>query len=385
MFLSVWLWYRSNNTIYSKSKSMHEIRLENLTYFYDSRKCDGLDRINFHLEPGQLCALLGPSGSGKTTLLKLMAKELTAQKGQYLNSLNGTTALYLPFENTYAHTEPEMTLIQYLSQNNVNINEDSIRDQISFLELSDEFYSSLKSLSLGQWHRAQLAKFFFTDATLLLLDEPFIHLDPSRRQFIADSLLRLAKENNKIVCWSTHFLDDALMLADKVLILQHGVQQQFSTTKDAFWAPANLFVAQYFGENNLVMATPSHQLNQSPQQFIEMETAIGKIPVLTSLDHNTSKEVILMCRPHLCQVELITDENDSLEDFNQSKSWKMFLKKISFFGAYQRLEFYDQHRTWWVDLATQPLSKDSPTQNFQLDVAYWVKVPHSAWSILKSY
>lgn len=355
---------------------MNELRLENLAYFYDSRKCDGLDRINFTLKPGQLCALLGPSGSGKTTLLKLIAGNLKAQKGSLHNSLKGKTALYLPFENTSTIDQPEMTLLQYLSQDGLSTDEDSIRDQISFLELSDEFYSPLKSLSLGQWHRAQLAKFFFTEATLLLLDEPFIHLDPSRRQFIADSLLRLAKENNKIVCWSTHFLDDALMLADNVLILQHGVQQQFSSTAEAFWAPSNLFVAQYFGDNNLLMAIPS---NRSIQEF---DTALGTITLDFNSQLVTSKEVILMCRPHLCQVYPLTVDPQTSD---KSQTWKMILKKISFFGAYQRLEFYHQHRSWWVDVATIPWRENGSNSNFLLDQEYWISVPYSAWSLLKSY
>ncbi len=355
---------------------MNELRLDNLTFFYDSRKCDGLDRINFTLQPGQLCALLGPSGSGKTTLLKLIAGELKAQKGSLSNTLLGKTALYLPFENTTSQDQLELTLLQYLSQDSSIEHEDFIRDQISFLELSDEFHSPLKSLSLGQWHRAQLAKFFFTDATLLLLDEPFIHLDPSRRQFIADSLLRLAKENNKIVCWSTHFLDDALMLADKVLILQHGVQQQFSSTHEAFWTPNNLFVAQYFGDNNLLMAIPSGQ------NKLELETALGKIKLMGNYQIETSKEVILMCRPHLCKVYPLNDEAQFSSDIQR---WKMNLKKISFFGAYQRLEFYHQQRSWWVDVATNPWREENATSNFLIDEEYWIGVPNSAWSILKSY
>jgi iron(III) transport system ATP-binding protein len=355
---------------------MNDLRLDNVTFIYDSRKCDGLDRINFELQAGQLCAILGPSGSGKTTLLKLIAGELKPHKGSIIYGANKNVALYLPFESTAHIAQQEITLLQYLMQDSINANEDLIRDQISFLELSDEFYSPLKSLSLGQWHRAQLAKFFFTDATLLLLDEPFIHLDPSRRQFIAQSLLRLAKENNKIVCWSTHFLEDGLMLADKILILQHGVQQQFSASQEAYWQPNNLFVAQYFGDNNLLMAIPNHQ-----EKYV-FDTALGKI----SYPIESSKEVILMCRPHLCRVHI---EEPASNIGRDSKYWKMILKKISFFGAFQRLEFYHQQRSWWVDLSTSPWRENvTPTpysSSFLLDEEYWIEVPNSAWSILKSY
>lgn len=349
---------------------MKQIALEHITFFYDTRKCDGLDKIHFSLQGGELCAILGPSGSGKTTLLKLIAGEIQPQKGILKSLEKETTALYLPFENTQHINNTDMTLIEYLSADMKDPNEDLIRDQISFLELSDEFYSPLKSLSLGQWHRAQLARFFYTEASLLLLDEPFIHLDPSRRQFIADSLLRLAKENNKIVCWSTHFIDDALLLADKILVLQHGVQQQFSSAYDAYWNPQNLFVAQYFGDNNLLMAYPKSSSSS------EFETALGKIPIPPHLIINSPKEVILMCRPHLAEISTVEDKN--------STSWKMTLKKISFFGAYSRLELYNQSRTWWVDVPSSPvLSKYSP--QYLIDEEYWVSVPQSSWTILNSY
>jgi len=346
------------------------ITLEQISYFYDSRKCDGLDKINFHLKAGELCAILGPSGSGKTTLLKLIVKKIFPHKGNIqLNSISGTT-LYLPFENIQHLESSDVTLIEYLCANNAQLNEDLVRDQISFLELSDEFYSPLKSLSLGQWHRAQLAKFFYTDASILLLDEPFIHLDPSRRQFIADSLLRLAKENQKIVCWSTHFLDDALMLADKVLILQHGVQQQFSSPNEVYWKPQNLFVAQYFGDNNLIMAMPNHG---KPNSYT---TALGEIHLPQNSTVWESKEVILMCRPHQSKISL-SEDTDTL-------SWKMFLKKISFFGAYFRLELYNQNRTWWVDVpaSAQALYEKLPYLEGE---EYWVSVPLTSWVVLSSY
>jgi len=349
---------------------MNQLQLENITYFYDHRKCDGLDKINFQLKAGELCALLGPSGSGKTTLLKLIANVIQPQKGSIHTHLIEGFALYLPFENTRHLKNTEQTLIEYLSSDLKNANEDLIRDQISFLELSDEFYSPLISLSLGQWHRAQLAKFFYTQASLLLLDEPFIHLDPSRRQFIADSLLRLAKENNKIVCWSTHFLDDALMLADKILILQHGVQQQFSSTQDVYWNPQNLFVAQYFGENNLLMANPTTKNSN------EFETTLGKITLPLAQNSPVNKEVILMCRPHLSTI--------SHEKNLHAASWKMFLKKISFFGAYSRFELYNQSHTWWVDIPTNPNLEQNKAQ-FIIGEEYWVSVSSSSWKVLNSY
>lgn len=351
---------------------MIHLSLEEITYFYDSRKCDGLSNINFTLAPGQLCALLGPSGSGKTTLLKLIAGQLRPQKGKLTNQLSGPAALYIPQDNIQHNIQKtDLTLVQYLAQDMKNFDEDLIRDQISFLELSDEFYSPLNSLSLGQWHRAQLAKFFYTDAQLLLLDEPFIHLDPTRRQFIADSLLRLAKENNKIVCWSTHFLDDALLLADKILVLQYGVQQQFDSGSDLYWKPGNLFVAQYFGANNLLMATPHAN---GPGKF---ETILGNIDLSGNQQFQKSKEVVLMCRPHLSKV-LTTHEKQSI--IQDADRWQMILKKISFFGAYQRLEFHYQQTTWWVDIPTT-----TQINNLEIDQEYCIEIPKSAWSVLINY
>ncbi len=347
---------------------MQTLSAKNATYIYDSKKCDGVDKINFDLEPGQLCAILGPSGSGKTTLLKLLAKNLSPQKGSVNIPSHLQTALYLPFESLDQQRFGKITLLDFLRED-TTLHEDIIRDQISFLELSDELHSPLAHLSLGQWHRAQLGKFFFNDSSLLLLDEPFIHLDPSRRQFIADCLLRLAKENNKFVFWSTHFIDDALLLADKILLLQHGVQQQFSSPSDLYWKPENLFAAQYLGANNLILATPSDD-----QRF---ETALGTIQTHSENALGLgSSEVVLMCRPHLCNVQ-------SHRQNNAQHQWLMVLKKISFFGAYQRLEFQHQQRTWWVDVPS--MLNNSNNQIFEVDQEYWVEVPTHAWTILKTY
>ena len=352
---------------------MTNLKIQNLSFFYDNRKCDGVDRINFELKGGELCAILGPSGSGKTTLLKIIAKMLKPQNGSIEYSTDLVTELYMPHDHVHqlGHAANQ-TLIEYLSGGNEIIH-DKIRDQIAFMELSDEFFSPLKNLSTGQWHRAQLAKYFYNDNDLLLLDEPFIHLDPSRRQYIAECLLRLAKENKKIVLWSTHFLDDALMLADNILLLQHGVQQQFSNPMEMYWKPDNLFVASYSGENNLLMASTTNV----PGEF---KTQLGTVhlPDESLTSHN--KDVILMCRPHLCS--LVLDSQLSVKK-SESNLWKMRLEKISFFGKYKRLEFQIEGKLWWVDVEIS--ANEVVNAKLILKNEYWIEVPATSWVVLNTF
>lgn len=357
---------------------MKNIKLHHLSYFYDHRKSDGVDKINLTLSAGELCSVIGPSGSGKTTLLKLISNQLTPQRGTIELPLNATIGYYTPSETPWdiIHNTKMITLMDYLKED-TTLSEDTIRDQVSFLELSDDLQTQLIHLSTGQWHRAQMAKFFFKDHQVLLLDEPFVYLDPNRRQFIAESLLRLAKENNKIVLWITHFIEDALLLSDKILLLQYGVQQQFSTPIDLYWKPENLFSALYLGPNNLILGVPTE--NET------FNTVLGTIKAPSTnqgLNENASlKEVLLMCRPHLCSVHLLPQHENSLSPFTQ---WKMTLKKVSFLGSIQRLEFTSGLRPWWVDLPALT-SNDSRNLKFEIDNDYWITIPNQSWVILPTY
>lgn len=159
------------------------------------------------------------------------------------------------------------------------------------------------------------------------------------------------------------------MLADKLLVLQYGVQQQFSSPYEVYWKPHNLFVAQYFGDNNLLFATPSSKNTH------ELMTALGSITITHNNSIPIGKELLLMCRPH--QSVISSYENKDV------LSWKMCLKKVSFFGAYWRLELYNQTRTWWVDVASSFVNQSSIP--FVVGEDYWISVPPSSWVILHSY
>ncbi len=184
-----------------------------------------LQDVTFAVREGEFCALIGPSGCGKTTLLHILAG-LTAPTG-------GTVTLpprrpgHLPAAVVFQGTStfPWFTVLQNVEYGlrlmGVPPRERRERAlqhirQVGLLPFADAFPSQL---SEGMRQRVSIARALATDPDVLLMDEPFANLDEQNRLLLQDELLRIWQEQRKTVLFVTHSLDEALRLADRVLVM----------------------------------------------------------------------------------------------------------------------------------------------------------------------
>jgi sulfate/thiosulfate transport system ATP-binding protein len=217
-----------------------------------------LDDVSLHIPTGQLTALLGPSGGGKSTLLRIIAGLEHADQGSV--SIEGLDATHLPAQKrNVGFVFQHYAAFKHLSVfRNVafgleirKVPKDQIRARVhELLELVhlSQFADRLPSqLSGGQRQRMALARALAVEPNVLLLDEPFGALDAKVRKELRDWLRRLHDEVHVTTVFVTHDQEEALEVADEIVIINEGRIEQVGTPDELYDAPANDFVMRFVG------------------------------------------------------------------------------------------------------------------------------------------
>ena len=177
-----------------------------------------LDGIDLSLRAGDFIALLGPSGTGKTTLLRILAGLDTADAGQVL----------VPRVRSVVFQEPRLVMAHRVWRNVVlgarRASKARSRAIQALTEVGLQTHSDAwpVTLSGGEAQRVALARALATEPALLLLDEPFAALDALTRIRMHDLVARLYARHQPAVMLVTHDVDEAILLADRVLVLSDG-------------------------------------------------------------------------------------------------------------------------------------------------------------------
>jgi sulfate/thiosulfate transport system ATP-binding protein len=227
---------------------------------------NALREVSLTVPSGELVALLGPSGSGKTTLLRIIAGLETPDEGSVL--FNGEKA-------TERHVRERR--VGFVFQHYALFRHMTVFDNIAFGlqvkprktrpargEIRDKVHSLLKlvqleslagrypaQLSGGQRQRVALARALAVEPQVLLLDEPFGALDAKVRQELRRWLRRLHDEIHVTSVFVTHDQDEALEVADRVVVMNEGRIEQVGTPEEVYEKPANPFVYNFLGNVNL--------------------------------------------------------------------------------------------------------------------------------------
>ena len=227
------------------------ISTNNLTIGYDHHVVQR--DLKFELHPGEMVCMLGPNGCGKSTLLRTLAGLQPALAGSFKiqNSefliQNSSIALVLTerlsIENTTVHDVVAMGRYPYtsflggLSPKDEQIIEQSLND----VGLSGSAHTFFNDHSDGEKQRTLIAKALAQETPIILLDEPTAHLDLPNRIRVLQLLRRVAREQNKTILISTHELDLAIKLSDRIMLMipQQGIQldsPEMLREQDAFTA-----------------------------------------------------------------------------------------------------------------------------------------------------
>jgi sulfate transport system ATP-binding protein len=224
-----------------------------------------LSPIDLAIPSGQLVALLGPSGSGKTTLLRLIAGLLPVDGGRLLFGGKDTTRLTLRerrvgFVFQHYALFPHMSVFENVAfglrsrprkerpaEADIRAKVDSLLRLVQMHEMRDRLPGQLSG---GQRQRIALARAMAIDPTVLLLDEPFGALDAKVRIELRRWLRAIHDETGLTTVFVTHDQEEALELADRVVVMNKGRIEQDGTPDEIYSTPASPFVFDFIGRSN---------------------------------------------------------------------------------------------------------------------------------------
>ena len=244
-----------------EAKRSAELRLEGISRRFG--EVWALDGVSLDVTRGELLTILGPSGSGKTTLLKVVAGFEKPDGGRVLVDGQDITALPparrdigMVFQNyaLFPHLTVRGNIAFPLEMRDVARPEIERRvsQALELVELAGYDSRLPRQLSGGQQQRVALARAIVFNPRLLLLDEPFGALDRKLRETMQLEVRRLQRRLQLTTIFITHDQEEALVLSDRVAVMNKGAIQQIATTTEIYERPASDFVADFVGESNIL-------------------------------------------------------------------------------------------------------------------------------------
>jgi putative spermidine/putrescine transport system ATP-binding protein len=220
------------------------------------------------IKGGEFVALLGPSGCGKSTALNCLAGLLPLSGGQIL--MDGKRIDTLPpekrgfgmvFQNyaLFPHMSVRRNVAFGLAMRGVARTERArrVEEVLRLVQLTEHADKFPAQLSGGQQQRVAIARAIVLEPRLVLMDEPLSNLDASLRLEMRNEIRRLHQSLGLTTVYVTHDQEEALALADRLVVLRDGVVQQVGSPEQVYAHPANRYVAGFMGYRNMIPATVS--------------------------------------------------------------------------------------------------------------------------------
>jgi spermidine/putrescine transport system ATP-binding protein len=246
--------------------SFHDVRLERLTKRFDD--VVAVDDISLEIERGHFFALLGPSGCGKTTTLRMIGgfEEPTAGRIYLGDKDVGKLPSYKRDVNTVFQSYalfPHLSIFENvafgLRRRGIKSDELTKRtlEALELVGLAGLEKRRPRQLSGGQQQRIALARALVNRPRVLLLDEPLGALDLKLRKQMQLELKRIQHEVGITFIHVTHDQEEAMTMADQIVVMNHGRIEQIGTPEELYERPATAFVAGFLGVSNLLAGTVS--------------------------------------------------------------------------------------------------------------------------------
>lgn len=275
------------------------LRIVNITKTFGN--LIAVDNFSLDIEEGELICLLGPSGCGKTTLLRIVAGLEQPNTGQIIQA--GKEIVHLPPRQrdfgivfqSYA-LFPNLTARQNIAfglenrkmpAEKVKARVNEMLELVGLTEAADKYPSQLSG---GQQQRVAFARALATSPGLLLLDEPLSALDARVRVNLRSEIKRLQKRVGVTTIFVTHDQEEALVLADRIVVMRQGRIEQIGAPEEIYKQPATPFVADFVGVMNFLPAIATENQNK---------VVCGQLVLECANPHNAQagEEVAVALRP----------------------------------------------------------------------------------------
>ncbi|WP_124979197.1 ABC transporter ATP-binding protein [Nonlabens xiamenensis] len=267
-----------------------------------------LEGINFNVSQGGLVAILGESGCGKSTLLDMIYGLLEVDQGKVIwkgEELLGPDHHLVPGHPMMKYVPQEFDLMPYTSVAE-NVGEhlsiqldnrmDRIHELLEVVDMSAFAGRKVSTLSGGQKQRVAIAKALAQEPELLLLDEPFSHIDNFRKNHLRRRLFGYLKKQGISAMVATHDKEDVLSFCDQVIVMRHGKILDYRPTMQVYQNPKDLYTAQLFHEAQII---PGDWV-QSPKDLIvypyELSVADHGFEVVVMESYPTGRDYLILAQ-----------------------------------------------------------------------------------------
>ncbi|MEC3655220.1 betaine/proline/choline family ABC transporter ATP-binding protein [Bacillus siamensis] len=295
------------------------LTLENVSKTYKGGK-KAVNSINLNIAKGEFICFIGPSGCGKTTTMKMINRLIEPTEGRILVEgrnimeqdpveLRRSIGYVIQQIGLFPHMtiQQNITLVPKLLKHPAKERKERARELLKLVDMGPEYLDRYPhELSGGQQQRIGVLRALAAEPPLILMDEPFGALDPITRDSLQEEFKKLQKTLHKTIVFVTHDMDEAIKLADRIVILKAGEIVQAGTPDDILRFPANEFVEEFIGKERLI---------QSSSPDIErVEQIMNSAPVTVTPEKTLSAAIQLM-RAERVDSLLVIDEKNVLQGY----------------------------------------------------------------------
>ena len=319
------------------------LKFENVSKVYKGGK-KAVNNLTLEFEKGEFICFIGPSGCGKTTTMKMINRLIEPTAGSiYINGKNIMDKDPVQLRREIGYVIQQIGLFPHMTiQQNISLvlkllkwpeekRWSRAKELLTLVDMTPDYLEKYPhELSGGQQQRIGVLRALAADQPLILMDEPFGALDPITRDSLQEEFKKLQKKLNKTIVFVTHDMDEALKLADRIVIMREGKLVQCDTPDDILRNPADEFVEEFIGKDRLVQARPNIQT---------VEQIMNPNPITITSDRTLSEAIQLMKENRVDSL-LVVDEKKKLKGVIDVEIIDQKRKKASFVGDILESEIY---------------------------------------------
>ncbi|MCY8116291.1 choline ABC transporter ATP-binding protein OpuBA [Bacillus spizizenii] len=320
------------------------LTLENVSKTYKGGK-KAVNNVNLKIAKGEFICFIGPSGCGKTTTMKMINRLIEPSAGKiFIDGENIMEQDPVELRRKIGYVIQQIGLFPHMTiQQNISLvpkllkwpeqhRKERARELLKLVDMGPEYLDRYPhELSGGQQQRIGVLRALAAEPPLILMDEPFGALDPITRDSLQEEFKKLQKTLHKTIVFVTHDMDEAIKLADRIVILKAGEIVQVGTPDDILRNPADEFVEEFIGKERLI---------QSSSPDVERVDQIMNTQPVTITADKTLSEAIQLMRQERVDSLLVVDGEHVLQGYVDVEIIDQCRKKANLVGEVLHEDLY---------------------------------------------
>ncbi|MGG0410140.1 betaine/proline/choline family ABC transporter ATP-binding protein [Peribacillus simplex] len=336
------------------------LKIENVSKIYKGGK-KAVKNISLDIKKGEFICFIGPSGCGKTTTMKMINRLIEPSEGKILihgENIMDKDPVELRRQIGYVIQQiglfPHMTILENITlvpkllKWNEQKKKERALELLQLVDMGPEYLERYPyELSGGQQQRIGVLRALASNPPLILMDEPFGALDPITRDSLQEEFKNLQRTLDKTIVFVTHDMDEAIKLADRIVILKAGEIVQVGTPDEILRNPANEFVEEFIGKDRLLQTRPNVEL---------VEQIMSRNPISITEEKSLTDAITIM-RGKRVDSLLVVDEQNVLKGFVDVETISEYRRKAKFISEVINTEIYSVKQDTLIRDSVQKILK----------------------------